>query len=229
MRAMCARCVVYALVLLIAGCAAFTSRDPLADTTVEHMMSDPAFQRENLPIRTLRVAILADERFSEETVRQIFNDVSRDLVMQVGIALEVVGWRVEQLPNKDSAAVFRRLRRHCPRFPSHDIVIGITIDEAGTEEWDGDRHIIGRANHLFRSIHLRALGRHVIIHEIGHLLLGPLVDHSPTGVMHKHAIVPFFSRRDRARILQRKWDDLRACGTQDPSPHTPLAFSGVVL
>lgn len=216
MLAVFARCVACALVLISTGCTALAPRGHSADATVEGLLDDPAFRKENLPIRTLTIAILADRRLSEEVVRQALEDASRDLVMQVGVAIEVVGWRTEPLPNRDSAAVFRRLRTLCTRLPAHDIAIGITLEEGGDEEWEGDKRIIGRANHLFHSIHLRALGRHVIIHEIGHLLLGPLVNHSPTGVMHERASTPFFSVRDRALILQRKWGDFGACRASDP-------------
>lgn len=204
------------LALFCGGCTSLSPTNHFSDKTVEDFLDNPAFRAQNLPMRTLKIAVLADPRLSEETVRRAFADASHDLSMQVGIAIKIVWWGTETLPNNDSSAVFRRLRALCPRVPAHEIAIGITLEEAGQEEWVGDMRIIGRANHLFHSIHLRSLRRHVILHEIGHLLLGPLAGHSQVGVMHERAVTPFFSLRDRSLVLERKWGDLSACWSPAP-------------
>lgn len=184
------------------------------------MLGNEQFKKENLPIRTVRIAVIADTTYDEWFVREMFFQASTSLENQVGIRLEIVHFAHGKLPHRSVNKTFMMLAHKCIRLPVHDITIGITYIPPAEDDMNMEMPSkIGVANHLLGNIHLRGLYPTLIVHEVGHLLLGH-TGHSLAGVMFTPAQNIYFTITDRRIILSRKRAILRPCTTFDELERT---------
>lgn len=202
------------VVALLASCALLDWYPAKVDEndpryrSVETMLSRPDFRSDNLPIRTLRVAVIANEWVGRDFTVATFRDASELLYSQVGIRLEVVLFTDEPkfgtrsfLPIHHVLRVFRRTHR------DFDFIVGVSLTYDNNERpcFFGTCYV-GMVDDG-RNIALLTLSRTVIVHEIGHLFLG--IGHSPAGIMRPMSEGDYFSVKDREIILENKWKEFR--------------------
>lgn len=195
----------------LGGCGAPTPvADPNEFTTVEREVNDQEFQKQNLPIRTLRAVVYIEEDASEETIRDAILDASQLLERQVGVVLAVVEVKKIKWLAPSFGGVNRDLSELRNQHPQADILIGVVFSFTDfLEACDhGDpRNCVVGETHEWRNIVLHSLTREVIAHEIGHTLLWRKWLHSPGGLMTLMHENPYLSIADRERILRLKWRD----------------------
>jgi hypothetical protein len=171
-------------VILALGCAT-PSGSPKEgdDLTVESMLADPEFQRQNLPIRTLNVVALSSEDYSETEMRESVEAASQSLREQVGVELKVVRYIQRKWPTKTFLGVHSELARIRRQHPDADIVIGYFRYDRYEDACDKEKNlcIIGMTVEA-RNIAMTTSDYDVLVHEFGHVLM-PFEPHAPRGVM----------------------------------------------
>lgn len=70
------------VVICFFGCAATIKKD----------LNDSIFQEQNLPIRTLKVAIVSDGSRNDVEVEELINKASESLKEQIGVELKIAHW-----------------------------------------------------------------------------------------------------------------------------------------
>lgn len=207
----------------VLGCAGPTG--DLADPdqrTVERFMHDPAFQEKNLPIRVLRVVVLAGAYYDEETARDALGVASRLLKEQVGVELVIVHSEYRHWQTRTYMGVHAELERARREHPDADVAIGFFRYDREEDACDGRGTCIIGLTLAARNIAVTTSDYLTIVHEFGHVLM-PLEPHAPRGIMTADARAPdrsaYFTLRNREIILREKWRDLNMTIDRIPAPH----------
>lgn len=188
------------LVFTLSGCAIFSNE------TVEGLLEEKVFQRENLPIRVLFVAIIVDADGSDDRVHAVIEESSALLVRQVGIRLEVVVYR-EKLHARTIKESHRFLRKFRTEHPDFDIIAAVSRNGSDDpDECPNKRFCRIASISEERNIAMLDLYAAIFIHEIGH---GFGAFHSQSGVMMEYPTTPYFSPADREIVLRHKWKVFR--------------------
>ncbi|OGZ05757.1 MAG: hypothetical protein A3C93_00625 [Candidatus Lloydbacteria bacterium RIFCSPHIGHO2_02_FULL_54_17] len=188
------------------GITEFDKDDPEYQS-VAGMIQDPEFRQGNLPVRTLRVAVIANEWVGDDFVLATFRDASESFERQVGIRFEVTLFKGPKWETRSFAYIHGALREFRVEHPEYDLVFGVSL------AYDNDERpclfgscYVGMIDDG-RNIALLTLSPQIILHETGHAFLG--IWHSPYGVMKPIPEGEYFSVANRRRILRNKWDDFR--------------------
>ena len=182
----------------------------------EAMTKGEGFQEMNLPLRTLRVAVVTNAWVSDEHIRVNFADASALLEEQVGVRLKVVRIFHDSTQTTRSLLRLQRfLRGFRKNNPDFDIIAAVSLPASDDEETPCELGIFCSSIAMInegRNIVFLALYKETIAHEIGHAFLGNC--HSPRGIMRPTPSDRYFSIADREKILRNKWKDFR----RNPSP-----------
>ncbi len=188
------------------GVGEFDPADPEYQS-VAGMLEDADFRQSNLPIRTLRVAVIANEWVGDDFVLATFRDASESFERQAGIRFEVTLFKGPKWETRSFSYIHGALREFRTEHPEYDLVFGVALT------YDNDERpclfgscFVGMIDDG-RNIALLTLSSQIVLHEAGHAFLG--IWHSPYGVMKPIPEGEYFSVADRQRILRNKWDDLR--------------------
>ncbi len=201
----------YGVILLVLFLSSCTLLGVVTEKTVEHRLANPAFQQENLPLRTLRVAVLTESIGEDAQLSTAFTDASALLEQQVGIRLDIkifhdLPWRGRSL-----FAIHRQVEQFRETHQEFDIVVGVALTFNNSEAWcwhneeKGFDECIGGMVKEARNIALHTILSVLIAHEFGHTFLG--IWHSKGGLMESFPVDKYFLESDRKRVLQNKWKD----------------------
>ena len=189
-----------ALVLALSGCAI------LSNETVERLLEEKVFQRENLPTRVVSVAIVVDADISDDNVHAVVEESSALLMRQVGIRLEAVIYR-EKLHARTIKELHQFLRKFRAEHPDFDFIAAVSRNGSDDPDECPNKRLCRIASIAEdRNIAMLDLYAKVLIHEIGH---GFGAFHSQSGVMMAYPTTVFFSPADRETVLRHKWKVFR--------------------
>lgn len=192
---------------LLAGCGSVPRNTGDADQTVERLLNDPKFQSENLPIRTVDVAVFADTFLGEEDARRAVEAASQLLEQQVGIRLRVTYLETVAWQKRDTNTVLDHELEHLLRGNDFDLAIGFTYSFSARDleckETSADSTCIVGRTVDWRYIHVRVTDPAILAHEVGHAFLR-VCGHSPTGLMRSVVTSQYLSLMDRAAMLKNK-------------------------
>ncbi len=207
--------------IFLSGCASGTVRDRTGDTD---------FQKENQPIRIVRVALVARNKDRLKQGIEAVRSVSDLIETQVGIRLEVINGLIRERGfGTDRIDALNELVQTCEtaglRHGEHfDIAVGISnysfkdtlskMSPIPLFVWDGviDGNVC-RCYHVIKTLNLR-----VLAHEIMHAFVLDF-EHDKAGLMAgvRIELIPgvtpwekdrlYLSPKARASALKYKWRD----------------------
>lgn len=200
----------------LASCAIIdnpkTGEDEL--TSVEPVLGSAEIEKENLPVRSLRVVVFSNANEPLSYIEFQFERASELLRQQVGVRLEVTHVHATSWTPRTLVGLMLKTNEKAYAYPSNDIVIGIALaptdEEKNCHEFISGRTKNCTAGIAFSShaIVLQNIDVQYIVHEIGHLFIG--MGHSLSGAMQGVVESPYFSVADRKRFLDKKWKNTRA-------------------
>jgi Tfp pilus assembly protein PilF len=180
--------------------------------SVKPLIHRPEFQRENLPVRILRVLVVTDGTYKEAEIEKFVAKCSMISQIQVGLKLAIWGWhpiRWEAERNDVQKMLVRMVEETWVKREDFDIAVGFTFFES----MEGpDKLMLGVIDTFFwRYILVREIDPQVLLHELFHAFL-PEKAHAQEwvmrGVKHPYGSEWYWLRpEERKEILQNKWRD----------------------
>ncbi|MDH5203079.1 MAG: hypothetical protein OEZ31_09900 [Nitrospirota bacterium] len=191
--------------------------------TIKSQINDLTFQQENLPVRTIRVAIANDNSREEQEINALLQEASNSLREQVGIELNRVMTKPIKWSTRTPEGMVEDMRKNFSTLEKRQFDIAIasvtyTASDKGLQllglilpipVWDGCIDSTYR-----RYIVIKKLDKNILLHEIFHSLIFS-EDHDTGGVMHavQIQIVPgvplniteYLTPEDRKESLKNKW------------------------
>jgi hypothetical protein len=212
MRRIAIVAILICLAILFSGCA-------WSGKTVKDLIRDPNFKKENLPIRTLSLAIATDKSYDDKQILKCVEETSDLIEIQVGINLEVaaimpISWKGKK--NIEDMLIFLKTTAKIWEVPfDFDVVIGFAAFRE--EEKDNpypDKGITDTSD-ASRFIIIRTLAANALAHEIFHAVTKS-PRHSRGGIMKSWFLETkagepirdedyYLLPEDRERILENKW------------------------
>lgn len=189
--------------LFLVSCTSLGTKEK----TVEDQVNNPQFRSENLPIRTLKVAVIANEWVGDDFVLVTFRQASDLFEKQAGIRFAVTLYNGSEWNTRSFFPIHLALREFRSVHRDYDIIIGISLAFSNDDRpcFFGSCYV-GMIDDG-RNIALLTLSRQVVLHEVGHAFLG--IWHSSSGVMKHVPESEYFSVSNRKKILREKWKDFR--------------------
>ncbi len=188
--------------------------------TVKWSIKNPEFQKENVPIRNIRLAVFTDDSYSEKVIKDTIEDVSDSLREEVGITLSISLWQPIKLESKNVIRVFEVAHHELSDIPGWDICVTITSYSPGefllAQTVGGVMAVTD--DYYRRYIVVKELSSHILKHEIchcfvfahGHSLTGiempmmlRLLPLTPAFAMGGDSLTPGM----RKEFLHNKWRD----------------------
>ncbi len=221
------------LCLSIMGCSSVaTIRSPASPT---------AFQRENLPLREVRVVILTPEAGKIPAIKELVARTSDALSAQVGITLRIVDWKPIEWQSGERAEVLQQVVHATELYTKpydmvlafHDFGFPELVRYALIGGWEG---VIDDTYRRF--IVIRRMTVQVLLHEMCHgflfsenhswglrHLMQPVTFYLVPGIMPLNRSV-YLKEHDRKEILKNKWRDFSTIPAVDQSQvEDPVAVS----
>jgi hypothetical protein len=205
--------IIFVLLVSLVGCAHIG--------TVKFQLNDQAFQAENLPFRTLSVAVISKESWAREDIETLINNVSDLMAAQVGIRLRIDKWISHPVPSFTPTEGVRNVAEVIGKEHEHyDLVVGFSSHSVISHliELTTGFVWLGAIDDSYRKfIIIKYLDERILMHEICHAFVFKK-SHSISGVltaaMIKIPLVPalfnspkYVSKGDRMEILRNKWRD----------------------
>lgn len=195
--------------LLLGGCSILGTRSDTKEyRTVKRDISDPVFQAENKPIRTLALAVVYEEGITEESIRTAFAGTSLLLEDQVGVKLEITLFPRKKFAARSFGGVRRDMSLFHETHQDYDLYVGVVSPVNFEERCTGNLCVQAEIGIEWRHVAVKLLKPNIIAHEIGHALLQEQF-HSPAGIMGVPISGDYFTRANREVILSKKWRDFR--------------------
>lgn len=179
---------------------------------VKPLIHRPEFQRENLPVRVLRVLVMSDGTYKEAEIEKFVAKCSGLSEVQVGLKLVIWGWHPIRWGTERNVVpkmIVRMVEETWGKREDFDIAVGLTFFES----FEGpDKLMLGAIDTFFwRYILVRELDPQVLLHELFHAFL-PEKAHAQEWVMremkHPYGSEWYWLRpEERKEILQNKWRD----------------------
>jgi tetratricopeptide (TPR) repeat protein len=188
------------LLLCILGCHA---------GSVTPQLSNPEFQAQNQPIRTLRILAITDGTFRENEIETFVLKCSGLMETQAGIRVEIterqqIKWGREF--NDASMMLSRMAADTWEKRDSFDLAVAFAYYKV----IQVDKRQLGAIDSVFhRYVIIRELDPNVLLHELFHSFL---LVHSEEGAM-KPDLPPYGNQwywltpEERTQVLQNKWRD----------------------
>ncbi len=195
-------------IFLLIGCV-------FGGKTVKCFLNDADFQKENLPIRTLYLAIATDGSCSDEKIMKLIKNSSDLMKIQTGIELKIkaimpIAWTNQK--TIEEMLYFLKAAAEKWTF-DFDMAIGITaLPESENDTCMG----ITNTSNTSRIVIIRSLQSNILMHEIFHSI-NMSARHSGGGLMKSWLLLEvnpdelprdediYLSPEDRKTILQNKW------------------------
>jgi len=180
--------------------------------TVKPFIGNPDFQKENLPVRTLLLAIVTDESYSNEQILKRIKESSDLMEIQTGIKLEVTNIARVIWKNKKIDDMRDILKTAAEKWTfAFDIAVGLTaFPESKTDSTMGSTDTA-----TYRFIIIGSLQSNILAHEIFHAI-AMSARHSNGGIMKSWSLETapnepirdedyYLLPEDRETILKNKW------------------------
>ena len=190
-------------VFFLASCATISP----GRESVESLLEKESFRQSNLPVRTLRIAVVVSGLVDGEHVTSIFRDASNLLEQQVGVRFAVTlyyekAWETNSMQEIFSVLKVQQIERS---DLEHELFFGVPKSYLPSclfpcKYTARETQVGGILNG--RYVALLHLSRKHIIHEVGHAFG---VEHSPSGLMASVPLSEYFSVADREMLLKNKW------------------------
>ncbi|MDO8521182.1 MAG: hypothetical protein Q7S52_03640 [bacterium] len=197
------RCLRWGIIFTTLFCVGCASLSGVKEKTVEDRLNDPQFREENLPIRTLRVAVIVSGFESDEHVRGAFSRASEIFETQTGIRFAVTIYREPEWKTHSFFQIHPVLREFRKTHLEYDIIVGASLRFPRKDQWCFLGTCYDGMIDDGRNIAILQLVPTTIVHEVGHAFLG--IWHSTSGIMTPSVESAYFTHGDRKKILRRKW------------------------
>ena len=184
------------------------------------------FQRENLPVRELRVVAVLDEDSRDykamvSWASELVERASDLLKEQVGIALKIVRWEQIKWKNRDwyseggkGIKMMRQLQEQLwpDLYSKTDFDIAIAFPGRTLEEENQMQRLpkgklisLGMTDGAFKRFIILRFDAYTLVHEVFHCFLFSKV-HEEKGIMKaKESIYLYLTPESRQEVLRNKW------------------------